>query len=87
MPLDISLGDCGGWCYTWAAPPVVAGGGGDAGDDNNIRGASVGEEVALQGRDWALRALRKEDMQVYMFRLLLEWARLIDDRREELAFE
>ncbi|KAI0104050.1 glycosyltransferase family 90 protein [Hypoxylon sp. NC0597] len=43
-------------------------------------------EIAQAGRDWALRSLRKEDMQVYMFRLLLEWGRLVDDRREDLGF-
>jgi hypothetical protein len=26
-------------------------------------------------------------MEVYMFRLLLEWARIVDDRREELGFD
>jgi hypothetical protein len=31
--------------------------------------------------------LRKEDMHVYMLRLLLEYARLCDDNREKLGFE
>ncbi|OTA55414.1 glycosyltransferase family 90 protein [Hypoxylon sp. EC38] len=43
-------------------------------------------EIAQAGREWALQSLRKEDMQVYMFRLLLEWGRLVDDRREDLGF-
>jgi len=30
--------------------------------------------------------LRKEDMEVYMFRLLLEWGRLTDDKRTEVGF-
>jgi hypothetical protein len=46
-----------------------------------------GEKIAEEGRDWAARVLRKEDMEVYMFRLLLEWARIVDDRREELGFD
>ena len=64
----------------------------DTGYDNaggynaNGQPMSAGEKIALGGREWARKALRKEDMQVYMFRLLLEWARLIDDRREELGF-
>ncbi|KAK6948049.1 hypothetical protein Daesc_009813 [Daldinia eschscholtzii] len=49
-------------------------------------GLADADEIAQAGRDWALQSLRKEDMQVYMFRLLLEWGRLVDDRREELGF-
>lgn len=45
-----------------------------------------GEKIAEAGREWAGKVLRKEDMEVYMFRLLLEWARLTDDRRDELGF-
>ena len=44
------------------------------------------EEIASAGKAWAERVLRKEDMEVYMFRLLLEWGRLTDDRRDELGF-
>lgn len=47
---------------------------------------AAGEEIAEAGREWASRALRKEDMEIYMFRLLLEWGRLTDDRRDELGF-
>ncbi|KAH8883818.1 glycosyltransferase family 90 protein [Thozetella sp. PMI_491] len=42
--------------------------------------------IAEQGKRWAERALRREDMQIYLFRLLLEWGRLIDDRRDELGY-
>ncbi|KAH8162738.1 hypothetical protein CIB48_g5508 [Xylaria polymorpha] len=49
-------------------------------------GAGHAEEMAAAGQRWARKALRREDMQVYMFRLLLEWGRLVDDRREELGF-
>jgi hypothetical protein len=45
-----------------------------------------GEKIAEEGRAWAAQVLRKEDMEVYMFRLLLEWGRIVDDRREELGF-
>lgn len=45
-----------------------------------------GEEIAEAGREWAAKVLRKEDMQVYMFRLLLEWGRLTDDARDEIGF-
>ncbi|KAI8950539.1 hypothetical protein F4801DRAFT_548895 [Xylaria longipes] len=49
-------------------------------------GAGHAEDIAATGQAWAQKALRREDMQVYMFRLLLEWGRLVDDRREELGF-
>lgn len=45
-----------------------------------------GEMIAENGREWANKVLRKEDMEVYFFRLLLEWGRVVDDRREELGF-
>jgi hypothetical protein len=44
------------------------------------------EWIAEQGKRWADKALRREDMQIYLFRLLLEWGRIIDDRRDELGF-
>lgn len=44
------------------------------------------EVIAEKGREWAGRVLRKEDMEIYFFRLLLEWGRLTDDRRDELGF-
>ena len=42
--------------------------------------------IADQGRRWAGKALRREDMEVYLFRLLLEWGRLIDDDRDTIGF-
>ncbi len=46
----------------------------------------VGEKIAEEGRRWARKVLRKEDMEIYMFRLLLEWGRLTDDGREGIGF-
>lgn len=46
-----------------------------------------GEWIAKQGRQWAEAALRKEDMEIYFFRLLLEWGRLTDDQRDTLGFK
>ncbi|KAJ5654634.1 hypothetical protein N7490_001637 [Penicillium lividum] len=46
-----------------------------------------GRWIGEQGRNWAGIALRKEDMEIYFFRLLLEWGRLTDDQREELGFK
>lgn len=36
-------------------------------------GKKEAERIALQGRDWANKVLRKEDMEVWFFRLLLEY--------------
>lgn len=44
------------------------------------------EKIAMNGKRWAEQVLRQEDMQVYMLRLLLEYARLSDDRRDKLAY-
>jgi hypothetical protein len=44
-----------------------------------------GKYIAEAGREWANKVLRKEDMEIYMFRLLLEWGRITDDDREELG--
>ncbi|KAJ4374928.1 hypothetical protein N0V83_002006 [Neocucurbitaria cava] len=44
------------------------------------------EKIASRGKEWAQKVLRKEDMQVYMLRLLLEYARLCDDNREKLGY-
>ncbi len=46
----------------------------------------AGARIAEDSRLWADRVLRKEDMQIYMFRLLLEWGRLTDDRRDEIGY-
>ena len=48
--------------------------------------AKEAEAIARQGKVWTEKVLRKEDMEVYMFRLLLEWGRLTDDRRTEIGF-
>ena len=45
-----------------------------------------GREIAEAERKWTNKVLRKEDMEICMFRLLLEWVRLTDDRRDELRF-
>ncbi|RCI11965.1 hypothetical protein L249_4620 [Ophiocordyceps polyrhachis-furcata BCC 54312] len=45
-----------------------------------------GEWISRRGQKWAEQALSKKDMEVYLFRLLLEWGRLVDDRRGELEY-
>jgi len=43
--------------------------------------------IADQGKKWAEKALRREDAEVYLFRLLLEYGRVVDDRRNEIGFQ
>ncbi|KAJ4297000.1 hypothetical protein N0V88_003916 [Collariella sp. IMI 366227] len=45
-----------------------------------------GKFIAEQGARWAAKALRKEDEELYLFRLLLEWGRVVDDNRDGLGF-
>lgn len=57
--------------------------------DGGVDGGRVGKEgekVAERGSEWAGKALRNEDLEVWMFRLLLEYGRVVDDGREELGF-
>ena len=44
------------------------------------------KKVADWGREWALETLRDEDAEVYLFRLLLEYARVMNDDRDRLGF-
>jgi hypothetical protein len=44
------------------------------------------QKIAEAGQAWAAKVLRKEDVSVYMYRLLLEYARVIDTRRERLGW-
>lgn len=66
-----------------------------AGVDGEVRGKHVtaephelaGEMIAAKGKSWAEKVLRREDMEIYMFRLLLEWGRLTDDKRHSIGFD
>ena len=42
--------------------------------------------IALDGMEWTQRVLRHEDMRIYIVRLVLEFARLCDDRREVMGW-
>lgn len=79
IPVDVRLG-AGFWAVLdWFA--------GSNHGPESARGPKNAQAVADQGRDWAKKALRREDMQIYMFRLLLEWGRVVDDEREELRYD
>lgn len=50
------------------------------------KGQLVAKQIADQGRDWVAKSLRPVDMRLYVFRLLLEWGRLLNPARDaELA--
>lgn len=44
------------------------------------------EKIATVGKEWANKVLRKEDMQIYVLRLLLEYSRLGHDNRDKLGY-
>lgn len=44
------------------------------------------KKIARQGREWAKKVLRREDIEVYMFRLLIEYARVVDDNRDRIGY-
>jgi len=50
-------------------------------------GFEEGQWVAEEGRKRVESVMREADAEVYLFRLLLEWGRVVDDRREELGFK
>ncbi|KAK2598291.1 hypothetical protein N8I77_011714 [Diaporthe amygdali] len=43
--------------------------------------------IAQEGKKWAGKVVRREDAEIYLFRLLLEWGRVINDKRDEMGFE
>ncbi|MCJ1418672.1 hypothetical protein MMC32_005021 [Xylographa parallela] len=45
-----------------------------------------GRRIAQQGREWANKVLRHDDIEIYMFRLLLEYGRIIDDNRDRIGY-
>ncbi|KAF2654461.1 glycosyltransferase family 90 protein [Lophiostoma macrostomum CBS 122681] len=48
----------------------------------NVRGQQTAKEVAEQGKDWFGKAFREVDMSIYVYRLLLELARLQNPARQ-----
>ena len=44
-------------------------------------GQQLAALLAAQGREWSLRALRPVDQAIYLYRLMLELARLQDPDR------
>lgn len=46
-------------------------------------GAEIARRIADNGRSWAKKTLRREDAGVFVYRLLLEYARVLDYARDE----
>jgi len=46
----------------------------------------IAERIALEGKEWSEKVERREDMAIYTWRLLLEWARVCDDARDVLGW-
>jgi len=83
VPLDLRLHGI------WSTLAYFAGVKGS--DSTGRRWDWVGHEreaelIAESGREWSQKVLTKADMEVYFFRLLLEWGRLTDDKRDQLGF-
>ncbi|KAK6437977.1 hypothetical protein LTR95_005821 [Oleoguttula sp. CCFEE 5521] len=72
----------------WATLAYFAGVNGTIGGRSfDVEGRDVeGERIARVGREWAGKVLRREDMEIYFFRVLLEWGRLTDEGREGIGF-
>ena len=80
VPLDITLRDL------WATMAYFLGFPAD-GDSGGLQAHDVeGERIATEGRVWADKVLRREDMLLYVHRVLLEYGRLCDDDRDRLGF-
>ncbi|KAJ2891288.1 glycosyltransferase family 90 protein [Zalerion maritima] len=50
------------------------------------RGDAAAAMIADAGAWWAAQVLRREDMLLYVWRLLLEWARVCDDNRDRIGW-
>lgn len=46
----------------------------------------LAKKIGIAGREWSLKVLRPEDMRIYMYRLLLEYARVMDEKRDVLGW-
>ena len=47
----------------------------------------LARKIATAGREWSMKYWRREDLTAYMFRLFLEYARVMSSDRERNRFE
>ncbi|KAI0161944.1 glycosyltransferase family 90 protein [Hypoxylon sp. FL1284] len=50
------------------------------------KGDKAAQFIAEEGRLWGAKVLRREDMLLYVWRLLLEFARVCDEKRDMLGY-
>ncbi|KAI1334430.1 glycosyltransferase family 90 protein [Xylariaceae sp. FL0016] len=50
------------------------------------KGDKAAQFIAEEGRLWSSQVLRREDMLLYVWRLLLEFARICDEKRDYLGY-
>lgn len=50
-------------------------------------GDRYARRIADESRSWAARVLRGADLEIWLFRLLLEYARVIDDNRDVIGYK
>ncbi|KAI9744418.1 MAG: hypothetical protein M1818_001947 [Claussenomyces sp. TS43310] len=83
IPIDIRLNDL------YATLAYFTGVKGKVKGRDVVMDAKEGQAafIASQGRKWAEKVLRKEDAEIYFFRLLLEWGRIVDDNRDHIGFK
>jgi hypothetical protein len=74
VPLDITLRDL------WSTMAYFLGFAGSPAHDVE------GERIAMEGRLWAEKVMRKEDILLYVHRVLLEYGRICDDDRDRLGY-
>lgn len=88
VPVDIRLHGLWSTLAYFAGVPAAGANDNDPGKTPMRMNAhkNQGWYIAEQGRKWSDTALRKEDMEIYFFRLLLEWGRLTDDQRDVLGY-
>ena len=54
--------------------------------DVNGEGDLIAQTIAEAGQKWSEKVLRREDMKLYTYRLLLEWARICDENRDTMGY-
>lgn len=80
VPMDNRYGDYYGIMEYFLGYNPVNGGKKIEGHDKEAK------KIAMDGKEWAEKVLRQEDMQVYVLRLLLEYGRITDERRGKMGW-
>ena len=71
--------------YDQPQPPQYPGKRDEAGEENAGHD-EIAKKISENAKEWAKKVLRKEDMLVYTYRLLLEYARMMHEERERLGW-